>query len=92
MGDRDIIFAIIAVVVGLFVWGRLPVLTTDRLAAIEGRLRLRRFPALGRVYPVNQLQSGDIVAMQMGLDSRGNPHTHLIRLQQSSRDWAQRQY
>jgi hypothetical protein len=46
----------------------------------------------GRVYPVNQLQSGDTVAMQMGLDSRGNPHTHLIRLQQSSRDWAQRQY
>jgi hypothetical protein len=45
---------------------------------------------LGRVYPVSQLQLGDIVAMQMGKDSRGNPHTHMIRLQKSSRDWAQR--
>lgn len=45
---------------------------------------------LGRVYPVSQLRFGDIVAMQMGMDSRGNPHTHMIRLQQSSRDWAQR--
>ena len=45
---------------------------------------------LGRVYPVNQLQNGDIVAMQMGMDSRGNPHTHMIRLQKSSGDWAQR--
>lgn len=44
---------------------------------------------LGRDYPVNQLQNGDIVAMQMGMDSRGNPHTHMIRLQQSSRNWAQ---
>lgn len=44
---------------------------------------------LGRVYPVSQLQNGDTVAMQMGMDSRGNPHTHMIRLQQSSRDWAQ---
>lgn len=45
---------------------------------------------LGRVYPVSQLQNGDIVAMQMETDSRGNPHTHMIRLQQSSREWAQR--
>ena len=45
---------------------------------------------LGRVYPVSQLQCGDIVAMQMEMDFRGNPHTHMIRLQDSSGDWAQR--
>ena len=44
---------------------------------------------LGRVYPVSQLQFGDIVAMQMEKDSRGNPHTHMIRLQESTRVWAQ---
>ena len=45
---------------------------------------------LGRVYPVSQLRFGDIIAMQMEKDSRGNPHTHMIRLQKSSGDWAQR--
>ena len=45
---------------------------------------------LGRVYPVSQLRLGDIVAMQMEKDSRGNPHTHMIRLQESTGDWAQR--
>jgi hypothetical protein len=45
---------------------------------------------LGRVYPVSQLRVGDIVAMQMEKDSRGNPHTHMIRLQESTGDWAQR--
>jgi hypothetical protein len=45
---------------------------------------------LGRVYPVSQLQLGDIVAMQMEKDARGNPHTHMIRLQESTRVWAQR--
>jgi hypothetical protein len=45
---------------------------------------------LGRVYQVSQLRIGDIVAMQMGQDSRGNPHTHMISLQKSSGDWAQR--
>ena len=44
---------------------------------------------LGRVYPVSQLQSGDVVAMHMEKDARGNPHTHTIDLQKSSRDWAQ---
>jgi hypothetical protein len=43
----------------------------------------------GREYPVTQLEPGDIVAMQLGKDSRGNPHTHLIRVQESNRDWAQ---
>jgi hypothetical protein len=45
---------------------------------------------LGRVYPVSQLRFGDVVAMQMEKDSRGHPHTHVIRLQKSSGDWAQR--
>ena len=40
----------------------------------------------GRSYPVSQLQFGDVVAMQMEKDSRGNPHTRTIRLQQSTRD------
>jgi hypothetical protein len=45
---------------------------------------------LGQVYPVSQLQIGDVVAMQMENDARGNPHTHMIRLQESTGDWAQR--
>jgi len=45
----------------------------------------------GREYPVSRLESGDVVAMQLGKDPSGNPHTHLIRVQESSRDWAQRQ-
>jgi hypothetical protein len=46
---------------------------------------------LGRAYPVSQLRFGDIIAMQMEKDSRGNPHTHMIRLQESTGgDWAQR--
>lgn len=49
-----------------------------------------RVTYLGRVYPVSQLQSGDIIAMQMEKDSRGNPHTHMIRLRESAGDWAQR--
>ena len=44
---------------------------------------------LGRDYPVSQLRSGDIVAMQMEKDSHGNAHTHMIRLQESTRVWAQ---
>ena len=46
---------------------------------------------LGRLYPVSQLQFGDTVAMLMEKDSRGNPHTHTIRLKESAGDWAQRQ-
>lgn len=44
---------------------------------------------LGRVYPVSQLQSGDVVAMRMEKDARGHAHTHAIDLQKSSRDWVQ---
>jgi hypothetical protein len=47
---------------------------------------------LGRAYPVSHLRSGDIVSMQMEKpDSRGNPHTHRISVQESSGDWTQRQ-
>ena len=44
----------------------------------------------GREYPVTQLEAGDIVAMQLKQDSRGNSYTDLIRVQESSRDWDQR--
>jgi hypothetical protein len=43
----------------------------------------------GREFPVSRLESGDVVAMQLIKDPRGNPHTHLIRVQESTRDWAQ---
>ena len=49
-----------------------------------------RVTYLGRVYPVSRLRIGDIIAMQTEKDSRGNPHTHMIRLQQSAGNWAQR--
>jgi hypothetical protein len=46
---------------------------------------------LGRAYPVSQLRSGDIVSMQMEKpDSRGNPHTHRISVQEITGDWSQR--
>jgi hypothetical protein len=40
----------------------------------------------GREYPVTQLEAGDIVAMQLRQDSRGNSFTDLIRVQESIRD------
>jgi hypothetical protein len=40
----------------------------------------------GRDYPVTQLEAGDIVAMQLRQDSRGNSYTDLIRVQESNRD------
>jgi hypothetical protein len=40
----------------------------------------------GREYPVSQLQSGDVVVMQLKQDSRGNSYTDLIRVQESIRD------
>jgi len=49
-----------------------------------------RVTYLGRAYPVSQLRLGDVVAMQMDQDARGNPHTHAIRLEKSTGDWALR--
>ncbi|MDH3446163.1 MAG: hypothetical protein OEN50_19730 [Deltaproteobacteria bacterium] len=40
----------------------------------------------GREYPVSQLEAGDVVAMRLTQDSRGNSYTDLIRVQQSIRD------
>jgi hypothetical protein len=40
----------------------------------------------GREYPVSQLEVGDVVAMQLRQDSRGNSYTDLIRVQESIRD------
>ena len=40
----------------------------------------------GREYPVTQLEAGDIVAMRLRQDSRGNSYTDLIRVQESIRD------
>jgi hypothetical protein len=44
----------------------------------------------GREYPVSQLEAGDIVAMQLSQDSRGNSYTDLIRVQESIQDRNQR--
>ena len=66
------------------------------LRPINGRSRVVSYSAetrvmfRGREYPVSRLESGDVVAMQLGKDLRGNPHTHLIRVQESTGDWAQR--
>jgi hypothetical protein len=40
----------------------------------------------GREYPVTQLEAGDIVAMQLKQDSRGNFYTDLIRVQENIRN------
>jgi hypothetical protein len=40
----------------------------------------------GREYPVTQLEAGDIVAMRLRQDSRGNSYTDLIRVQESIQD------
>jgi hypothetical protein len=40
----------------------------------------------GREYPVTQLEAGDIVAMRLRQDSRGNSYTDLIRVQEGIQD------
>ena len=40
----------------------------------------------GSEYPISHLQAGDVVAVELGKDSRGNPYTHLIRVQENIRD------
>jgi len=40
----------------------------------------------GRDYAVSQLEPGDLVAMQVNQDARGNYYTDLIRVQESIRD------
>jgi hypothetical protein len=77
--------------------------TVARVDAASNEIHLRASPGhpemvtystetrvmyLGRVYPVSQLRLGDVVAMQLDQDARGNPHTHAIRLEKSTGDWA----
>ena len=79
--------------------------TVARVDAASNEIHLRASPGhpgmvtystetrvmyLGRVYPVSQLRLGDVVAMQLDQDARGNPHTHAIRLEKSTGDWALR--
>jgi hypothetical protein len=79
--------------------------TVARVDAASNEIHLRASPGhpgmvtystetrvmyLGRVYPVSQLRLGDVVAMQLDQDARGNPHTHAIRLEKSTEDWALR--
>jgi hypothetical protein len=40
----------------------------------------------GREYPMGRLKPGDLVAMQMKRDSRGDSYTDLIRIQENSRE------
>ena len=41
---------------------------------------------LGREYPLDQLESGDKVSMQLKQDSRGKSYTDLVRIHESKRD------
>lgn len=44
----------------------------------------------GREYPVTRLKPGDIVAMQMKRDARGDPYADLIRIQEKPENQTQR--
>ena len=62
------------------------------LRATESRPRVVSYSAnaqvlyRGRDYAVTQLEPGDLVAMQVNQDSRGNYYTDLIRVQESVQD------
>jgi hypothetical protein len=58
----------------------------DRRSRVVGYSADTQVVYRGREYPVTQLAVGDIVAMQLKQDSRGNSYTELIRVQQSVRD------
>jgi hypothetical protein len=58
----------------------------DRRSRVVGYSADTQVVYRGREYPVTQLAVGDIVAMQLKQDSRGNPYTDLIRVQESVRD------
>jgi len=58
----------------------------DGRARVVGYSTDTRVMYRGREYPVSQLEAGDIVAMQLRQDSRGNSYTDLIRVQESIRD------
>jgi hypothetical protein len=62
------------------------------LRATDSRTRVVGYTAdaqvvyRGREYPVTQLEAGDVVAMQLKQDSRGNSYTDLIRVQENVRE------
>jgi len=62
------------------------------LRATDSRTRVVGYSAnaqvvyRGRDYAVTQLEAGDLVAMQVNQDSRGNYYTDLIRVQESIQD------
>ena len=66
------------------------------LRATDSRTRVVGYSAnaqvvyRGRDYAVTQLEAGDLVAMQVNQDSRGNYYTDLIRVQESIQDRNQR--
>lgn len=59
---------------------------TDRRSRVVGYSADTQVVYRGREYPVTRLEAGDIVAMQLKQDSRGNSYTDLIRLKQSIAD------
>jgi hypothetical protein len=62
----------------------------DGRARVVGYSTDTRVMYRGREYSVSQLEAGDIVAMQLRQDSRGNSYTDLIRVQESIHDRNQR--
>jgi hypothetical protein len=59
---------------------------TDSRSRVVGYSADTRVVYRGREYPVTQLEAGDVVAMQLKQDSRGNSYTDLIRVQENVRD------
>jgi hypothetical protein len=59
---------------------------TDSRSRVVGYTADARVVFRGREYPVTQLEAGDVVAMQLKQDSRGNSYTDLIRIQENIRD------
>ena len=62
----------------------------DSRTRVVGYSTEARVMSRGREYPVTQLEAGDIVAMRLRQDSRGNSYTDLIRVQESIQDRNQR--
>jgi hypothetical protein len=62
----------------------------DSRTRVVGYSNEARVMYRGREYPVTQLEAGDIVAMRLRQDSRGNSYTDLIRVQESIQDRNQR--
>jgi hypothetical protein len=59
---------------------------TDSRTRVVGYSANAQVVSRGRDYAVTQLEPGDLVAMQVNQDSRGNYYTDLIRVQESIQD------